>query len=235
MRPEIDTVALDVRANHARAMLADMFLDQAFGPAALVSSFGAEAAVLLHMVSEVAPDAPVIFVDTQMLFQETLDYQLELTQRFGLKDVRRVTPDSVAVRRNDIFGRLHLKDTDACCALRKTAPLAGALSGFDAWVTGRKRHQTGDRADMKLIEATDGKIKVNPLAHWSRGDTQSYFARHELPRHPLVETGFRSIGCAPCTSPVAAHEDDRAGRWRGSHKDECGIHIVDGRIVRTAA
>ena len=223
---------LDAQEAAALRLLDKAFVKGEFGRIALVSSFGADSAVLLHMLSRVKRDATVLFVDTRMLFQETLAYQLELTEKFGLTDVRRVTPDPQQVRRNDVFGRLHMNDTDSCCALRKTAPLDAVLQNFDAWITGRKRHQADTRSDLKLIEQADGRIKLNPLVFWEREDIIAYFEKYDLPRHPLVHKGFRSIGCGPCTSPVAEGEDERAGRWRGSDKTECGIHFIGGRMVR---
>ena len=238
MRHEPTGETLSQHTLEAQEAAALQLLDQAlvrgeFGRTALVSSFGADSAVLLHMISRVKRDAPVLFVDTRMLFQETLDYQLELAESFGLTDVRRITPDAVEVRRNDVFGRLHINDPDACCALRKTAPLDAALKDFDAWITGRKRHQADTRADLTPIEQADGRIKLNPLAFWERPEIAGYFEKHGLPRHPLVQKGFRSIGCGPCTSPVTDGEDERAGRWRGRDKTECGIHFENGKLVRT--
>ncbi|MXU64567.1 phosphoadenylyl-sulfate reductase [Oceanomicrobium pacificus] len=238
--PVADRVAaLNLKAKEETALqrLDEVLNGNAVGRVALVSSFGAESAVLLHLASRLRKDVPVIFVDTRMLFQETLDYQLELAEAFGLTDIRRITPDSEAVRRDDVFGRLHLKDTDACCALRKVAPLDAALDGFDAWITGRKRHQTDARRNMDLFEDENGRrIKVNPLAFWQPEDLRAYMDAHDLPRHPLTRRGFASIGCAPCTRPVAEGEDPRAGRWAGSDKTECGIHFDEnGKVVRPAA
>jgi phosphoadenosine phosphosulfate reductase len=114
--------------------------------------------------------------------------------------------------------------------LRKTRPLERALAEFDGWITGRKRFQGGARVDLDLFEGeASGRIKVNPLAHWDARAVAAYLDRHALPRHPLVARGFASIGCAPCTGPVAEGEDPRAGRWRGQEKTECGIHVVDGQ------
>jgi len=176
---------------------------------------------------------PVLFIDTEMLFAETLAYQAELAARLRLTDVR-----TIRARREDVFvqdneGLLHLHDPDACCALRKTEPLQRALSGFDAWITGRKRYQGGQRKTLEFFEAEgDLRIKVNPLAHWTSGDLQDYIAENRLPRHPLVAKGYPSIGCAPCTTRVGDGEDPRAGRWRDTDKEECGIHFVDGKLVR---
>lgn len=201
---------------------------------ALVSSFGAESVALLHLVSEIDTGLPVLFIDTQMLFEETIAYQDQLADRLGLTDIRRISADDVVLRLADGQNDLHQIEPDSCCHLRKTIPLQTELLGFQAWITGRKRHQTSQRADMSIVEVDDeGRIKVNPLANWSSQDVNEYIELHDLPRHPLVEKGFRSIGCAPCTTAVKPGEDPRAGRWRNTEKTECGIHFdADGKIIR---
>ncbi|MFA3915860.1 phosphoadenylyl-sulfate reductase [Ruegeria hyattellae] len=201
---------------------------------ALVSSFGAESVVLLHMAAVVDKDIPVLFVDTQLLFTETLVYQQEVSERLGLRNVQIIRATDEDVARQDPYGALRLRDTDACCTLRKTIPLQRALSGYDGWITGRKRFQAGTRAALDFFEVEDGtgRIKVNPLAHWAPEDVRAYMDENRLPRHPLVAKGYPSIGCAPCTSPVKEGEDPRAGRWRDQNKEECGIHFVDGKMVR---
>lgn len=202
---------------------------------ALVSSFGAESVALLHLTAMVDRDIPVLFIDTEMLFTETLVYQQEVAERLGLRNLRILRSDEVA--RDDPDGTLHQRDTDACCALRKTRPLNAALEQHSGWITGRKRFQSGQRADLDFFEVEAGthRIKVNPLAYWQPGDVADYIAENRLPRHPLVAQGYPSIGCAPCTSPVTAGEDPRAGRWRNSDKDECGIHFVDGKMIRSGS
>lgn len=200
------------------------------GELAMVSSFGAESVVLLHLLSKVAPDTPVLFLETGMLFPETLAYQREVAETLGLTDVRIIRPDTLDLFLHDPEGDLHLRDGDTCCALRKTKPLELALQEFDGWITGRKRHQTGDRAGMEIVEVDAGKLKINPLAGWTPQDIAAYMDAHDLPRHPLVARGFASIGCAPCTTKVAPGEDPRAGRWRGRVKTECGIHFAGGRV-----
>lgn len=228
--------ALNERYRHhsAISVLDHALRDSQAGRLALVSSFGAESVVLLHMVSVTRRDTPVIFIDTEMLFAETLVYQQELAERLNLHDLRiiRADPSSLAVEDPD--GTLHQRDTDACCALRKTEPLQRALDGFDGWITGRKRYQSGTRATLDFFEVEAGtdRIKVNPLAHWVRGDLQTYMEENRLPRHPLVARGYPSIGCMPCTTPVRPDEDQRSGRWRDQDKTECGIHLVNGRLVR---
>lgn len=192
---------------------------------ALVSSFGAESAVLLHLVSEVDKATPILFVDTQKLFGETRRYRDRLAERFGLTDVRTFLPDEEDVEQADPDGGLWMRDTDRCCHVRKVLPLEKALTGFDAWFTGRKRFQSSTRAQLSLFEADGDRIKVNPLANWTVHDLKAYAERHDLPPHPLVEQGFLSIGCMPCTDRVQPGEDPRAGRWRGKDKVECGIHL----------
>jgi phosphoadenosine phosphosulfate reductase len=199
--------------------------DEFAGRIALVSSFGAESAVLLHLIAEIDPAIPIIFLDTGKLFGETLRYRDQLTKRLGLKDLRSIAPDPAALAAEDEAGALWLKQPDRCCFLRKVEPLRRALEGFDAWLTGRKRFQGGLRDRLPKFEAADGKIKVNPLADWTKDDLDRYFEAHELPRHPLEADGFLSIGCMPCTDRVSPGEDGRAGRWRGIDKTECGIHL----------
>jgi phosphoadenosine phosphosulfate reductase len=221
------------RHHGATAVLERALTDPEVGRIALVSSFGAESVVLLHMLSVMDRTTPVLFLNTEMLFAETLVYQRDLAERLELTDVRVLTPDRGEVFGRDPDGVLHKTDPDACCTLRKTEPLEAALAGFDAWITGRKRFQGGQRATLEFFESEeDRRIKVNPLARWTRDDVQDYMLNNRLPRHPLVRQGYPSIGCAPCTSKVAPGEDERAGRWRGLEKDECGIHFINGRVVR---
>lgn len=194
------------------------------GPIALVSSFGAESAVLLHMASRIDAALPVLFVDTGRLFPETLAYRDRLIERLGLTDVRSVGPQPQIADARDPMGALFALDPDACCNFRKVEPLAEALAPFDAWITGRKRYQTSVREEIPTFEADAAHVKVNPLASWGMAEVTAYMRLHRLPAHPLVAHGYPSIGCSPCTSPVAPGEDPRAGRWRGLDKTECGIH-----------
>ncbi|MCO6361217.1 phosphoadenylyl-sulfate reductase [Paracoccus sp. 08] len=207
--------------------------DPDLGQVALVSSFGAESVVLLHMVSRVAPGLPVLFIDTQMLFPETLAYQQEVAERLSLTNVQVITASEAEIAAHDPEGTLHKVNPDACCDFRKTVPLERVLSGYDAWITGRKRFQNGQRAALEFFEPEPpSRLRVNPLAHWRPEDVQDYMVENRLPRHPLVAKGYPSIGCAPCTSPVKPGEDPRSGRWRGQEKSECGIHFIGGRMVR---
>lgn len=209
----------------AQTLLAGMIRREFKGQIALVSSFGTEAAVLLHLVAETDPATPVVFLDTGKLFGETLRYRDTLIKRLGLTDVRSVEPDPAELERHDAEGVLWLKDADACCRIRKVEPLARALKPFAAWINGRKRFQANTREIIPPVEADGERIKVNPLAEWTPADIAAYFARHDLPRHPLEADGYKSIGCMPCTDRVAPGEDPRAGRWRGRDKTECGIHM----------
>jgi phosphoadenosine phosphosulfate reductase len=227
--------ALNARYRHhsATTVLEHALKDDDLGKVALVSSFGAESVVLLHLVSVIAPETPVLFIDTRMLFPETLDYQREVAEKLHLCDIRTIRAAQPRVAFEDPDGTLHQFNTDACCTVRKVEPLERALKGFDGWITGRKRFQGSGRETVDFFEAEgDTRIKVNPLAHWGREDIAEYMVENRLPRHPLVARGYPSIGCAPCTTPVAAGEDPRAGRWRGTAKVECGIHFINGRAVR---
>lgn len=198
------------------------------GRVALVSSFGAESAVLLHLVAQVAPGTPVLFLDTGKHFAETLAYRDALAAALGLTDLRVLTPDPADLAARDESGLRWSYDPDGCCEIRKVRPLAAALAHFDASLTGRKAFQAHTRANLPRFELdpTDalGRLKINPLIDWSAADIAAYIAKHELPPHPLVATGYPSIGCSPCTSRVAPGEDPRSGRWKGWDKTECGIH-----------
>jgi phosphoadenosine phosphosulfate reductase len=223
---EAEAIVLNARhgALDARDVIALAVNELYPGSIALVSSFGAESAVLLHLLSEVDRGVPVIFLDTGRLFAETLEYRSRLVAHLGLSDVRSVTPDAERLHETDPHRALWMTDPDLCCRIRKTEPLARALRGFDAWFTGRKRFQGATRAGLHLFEADGERIKINPLANWGADDLKAYMQRHDLPAHPLVKRGYPSIGCEPCTSRVAPGEDGRAGRWRGTDKIECGIH-----------
>jgi phosphoadenosine phosphosulfate reductase len=195
------------------------------GRIALVSSFGADSAVLLHMVAQVDKATPVVFVDTGQLFEETLAYRDDLVARLGLSNVIVAEPEAATVAAEDPEKFLFASDPDRCCEIRKVLPLGRALEGYEAWITGRKSFQSATRAGVPLFEAEGERVKVNPLVGWSASDLLAYIAKASLPPHPLVARGYPSIGCLPCTSPVKPGEDARAGRWRGRAKTECGIHL----------
>ncbi|MEO6012970.1 MAG: phosphoadenylyl-sulfate reductase [Devosia sp.] len=204
---------------------------------AIVSSFGADSSVLLHMVAQVDPTLPVYFLETGKHFPETLDYVRTLEEHLGLTNVRWLHPDAKDLARFDPSGDLWETDPDSCCHIRKTEPLDTEIAKFGGWVTGRKRYQTSERGVLPHFELTsDDRIKVNPLAYFSDGDVNAYKTKHGLPEHPLFAKGYKSIGCAPCTTIVAEGEDPRAGRWRGLNKKECGIHFdFNGAIAKPVA
>ncbi|MGH6914190.1 MAG: phosphoadenylyl-sulfate reductase, partial [Geminicoccales bacterium] len=195
----VDELARRYAGKDGADLLASMVEREFPGRIALVSSFGTEAAVLLALAAEVDPALPVIFLDTGKHFGETLRYRDKLVQRLGLTDVRSIKPDSASLRAEDSDGLLWSRAPDSCCFIRKVLPLRRALEGFDSWITGRKRYQGGLRSALPVFESEDGKIKVNPLASWSREQIEEEFAARKLPRHPLDAEGFVSIGCMPCT------------------------------------
>ena len=196
---------------------------------ALVSSFGAESSVLLHIVASVDRSTPIVFLDTGKHFPETLAYRDQLVARFGLSNLINARPDQLSLAQSDRHDQLFANDPDLCCHIRKTEPLEAALRGFAAWITGRKRFQGGLRANLATIETepASGRLKLNPLAGWSADRIDAYRRDYGLPVHPLAERGYRSIGCAPCTKPIQPSEPARAGRWAGMEKLECGIHRLE--------
>jgi phosphoadenosine phosphosulfate reductase len=231
IRADADALNRRYAGASALAVIEAAVRDHFAGRVALVSSFGAESAVLLHLVAQVDRSVPVVFLDTLKLFPETLAYRDRLVTELGLTDVRSVQPDPARLSLKDQHGALWMTNPDLCCHIRKTEPLQRALLGFEAWFTGRKRFQSSARAALSLFEPDGERIKINPLANWSGDELKAYTARHALPEHPLVAKGYPSIGCVPCTTKVAPGEDERAGRWRGTEKVECGIHTaleIDG-------
>jgi phosphoadenosine phosphosulfate reductase len=203
------------------------------GRIALVSSFGLESAVLLHMVAKVDRATPVVFLDTGKLFGETRRYRREIVEHLGLTDVRTVTPLEPDAQSLDPDGTLWTADPDLCCHFRKVEPLERALQGFQAWITGRKRFHGGSRGTLQSLETADWRLKVNPLSNWTPEDIRGYFEHHDLPRHALEEQGYTSVGCMPCTSLPSPDGGARSGRWEGSNKTECGIHwSANGKPIK---
>jgi phosphoadenosine phosphosulfate reductase len=228
---EADAVRLNriFRGSDTLEMLTSVLQSGLAGDVAVVSSFGAESAVLLHLVAQVDPALPVLFLETGKHFPETLAYRDLLIARLGLTNLVNLTPDAEELAARDETGLRWSYDPDGCCEIRKVKPLAKALAGFDASITGRKAFQSSTRAHLPRFEIDNsdaqGRLKINPLIDWSADDIAAYFAEHDLPPHPLVAEGYPSIGCSPCTSRVADGEDPRSGRWRGWDKTECGIHV----------
>lgn len=216
------------RGSDTRELLEAVLKDGLAGDVAAVSSFGAESAVLLHLIADVAPDTAVLFLETGKHFPETLIYRDALVARLGLTNLVNLKPDPDTLASKDETGLRWSYDPDGCCEIRKVIPLAKALAGYDASLTGRKAFQAETRANLPRFEVDTsdehGRLKVNPLIDWQAEDLDAYFAEHDLPRHPLIAQGYPSIGCSPCTSKVKPGEDPRSGRWRGWDKTECGIH-----------
>jgi len=196
------------------------------GRIAVVSSFGAESAILLHMIAQIDPATPVLFLDTGKHFRATLDYRHDLVERLGLTDVQDILPLEENVKADDPFGALSMTDKDRCCFIRKVEPMARAVAPYRAWMTGRKQFQASTRNALPVFESVGPRIRINPLAHMQSEDLRAYAQKYDLPVHPLTTQGYRSIGCMPCTRPVRDDEDQRAGRWAGSEKTECGIHLT---------
>ena len=213
------------RGQDAAEVVASVIGAGLLGETGIVSSFGAESAVLLHLVTRAAPDMPVLFLDTGKHFPETLAYRDELAAKLRLNIVN-LTPDAEDLAAKDATELRWSYDPDGCCEIRKVKPLEKALADFDTSITGRKGFQSSTRQGLARFEldGATGRLKFNPLANWTRDQLDGYFEAHDLPRHPLEAEGYPSIGCSPCTSKVKPGEDPRSGRWRGWDKTECGIH-----------
>jgi len=201
---------------------------QRFAPDVIITcSFQHDGVVLAHMLTSIAPWVPVVFLNTGFHFPETIAYRDEIVARFGL-NLREIGPSMP----RDEFARTHgldlyRRNPDLCCRINKVEPLRGALAGVRCWINGRRRDQASTRTAITIVERYAGDVhKVNPLATWSAQDTYLYMQKHSIPVHPLFEKGYASIGCAPCTRPILAGEDERAGRWSGTGKTECGIHTL---------
>jgi phosphoadenosine phosphosulfate reductase len=201
---------------------------QTFGLQAVSSSaFQPQSIALLHMISQVCPELPIIFTDTGYHFPETLSYRDEIARKLNL-NVQTVYADPESKKHlQNSSEPLYLRDPDLCCRIHKVEPMARALLNKKAWITGVRREQTAQRSKIAIVEIrSDGLFKISPLANWTKRDVWTYINRYDLPIHPLFFQGYASIGCAPCTRPVFAEQDERAGRWAGTDKTECGLHTV---------
>ena len=219
----LDTLNVELEARSARERLA--WAVETYGDRLLfTSSFGPGSGVLLHLWSEVACELPVHFIDTGFLFDQTIAYRDELVKKLELK-LQVLKPALEQGRFLEKYGlTVYRDDPDRCCAINKVEPLQAALPGKDAWVSGLRRDQSKARGETPILLGTDGPVKVHPLADWNARDVYQYLKLHHVPEHPLFEQGYVSVGCAPCTRPVMPGEDERAGRWAGSAKTECGLH-----------
>ena len=191
---------------------------------AYVCSFGAESAVLLHMISNIERNLPVVFINTLKLFNETIDYKDRLVREFSLKNVIELTPSKEDVELYDSEGKLWSDNPDKCCNFRKVKILDNYLNNFQAWFSGRKGYQSDERSKNNIVELQDKKFIISPLISWKKKDVDDYYIKYNLPRHPLSDQGFLSIGCKNCTSKTVNLSDIRSGRWNGLQKTECGIY-----------
>jgi phosphoadenosine phosphosulfate reductase len=226
MHKPLSAAEVRVHASLLRASPPEAILGWAIasfpGRFALSVSFGGAGVVLAHMLSTIDRRVPVIFLNTGYLFEETLAFRADFAARYGL-NVIDVEPEHDP-------GPLYLTDPDGCCDIRKVKPMTRVLHGYDAWASAIRRDQGGTRANTEVLEyhETDGRplVRVHPLAYWSRADVWSYISTHAVPSHPLLDAGYTSLGCWPCTRKTAAGESERAGRWSGSAKTECGLHTA---------
>ncbi|HEX3809400.1 MAG TPA: phosphoadenylyl-sulfate reductase [Rhizomicrobium sp.] len=210
----------------AEEMLAGFLQHEFPDRIAVASSFGAESAALLAMIARVEPATPILFLQTKVLFDETLQYAKDICATLGLTNLVYVEPDAVTLESEDPENSLWISNPDRCCFIRKVAPFRKALGNYDCWISGIKRAHGGARAEIQPIELEDGRIKLNPLFDQTAEDIERAFTELDLPRHPLTKFGYRSIGCMPCTRMATAEDDPRAGRWARGGKTECGIHSL---------
>jgi phosphoadenosine phosphosulfate reductase len=192
----------------------------------LTCSWQKQSSVLVHMVSELGLGIDIVELDTHLFFRESYDTRDRLVERYGLNLIRPEIP-TVAEQHRDEGANLWEREPDRCCHIRKVEPLVKALEPYDAWISGIRRDQSPSRAETPKLEWSEryGVWKVHPLADWDEKRVWAYIEANEIPYNPLHDVGYRSIGCIPCTRPVAPDEEERAGRWAGSDKLECGIHV----------
>ena len=208
-----------------RSILEHSILNLFKNKIAYVCSFGTESAIILDLISKIDKDLPVIMLNTHFLFKETIEYKNELLKLLGLKNYREVFPDEKMLNKYDVDNNLWKKNQDKCCNLRKVVPLEKSLNEFESWISGRKSYHLGDRQNLKAFELINNKIVVNPLFNSTKKFIEDYFLLNNLPRHPLFEQGYLSIGCSHCTVKAKNILDPRQGRWSDKTKTECGIHL----------
>ena len=189
-----------------------------------VCSFGTESAIILHMISEIDRSLPIILLNTNFLFKETIEYKDYLIGKFKFSNFKEVSPSIEDLKINDSKGTLWKEDPDLCCNIRKVLPLQKELQKYDAWISGRKSYHEGERTNLKFFEYINKKIVVNPLAKEKQNFVNSYFKIHNIERHPLFESGYQSLGCTHCTVKTSKIDSTRSGRWANKIKTECGIH-----------
>jgi phosphoadenosine phosphosulfate reductase len=192
---------------------------------AMSSSFQTQSVPLLHMAAQINRNLLIFFIDTGYHFWETAIFREKLASEWHLNvlDLYRDTRWDVFARQN--IRKLPLEDPNLCCYIHKVQPMQKAMKDMLAWISGIRRDQTPERAKSKILELQeDGLLKINPMLNWTKADVKHYMEEHELPSHPLLEKGYRSVGCAPCTVAIGVNDDERAGRWQGRGKTECGLH-----------
>ena len=189
-----------------------------------ISSFGIESAIILHMISQIDKNFPIALLNTNFLFKQTLDYKNKLIKIFNLKNFVEIFPDNSNLQKDDPNNNLWKSDVEKCCELRKVKPLNKFLKKYNAWISGRKSYQGGERLDLQSFELNNGKIVVNPLANFEQKQVSEYFKNNNLPIHPLIKEGYLSVGCIHCTHKSSNKKDPRSGRWINQTKTECGIH-----------
>jgi phosphoadenosine phosphosulfate reductase len=203
--------------------------ESGFERIAIASAFQAEGTCVIHMATAIRPDIPVLFLETGFQFAETLAFKTQLSERMGLNVVDLVGEHTVESQERTLGPRLFERDPSLCCEINKVRPMFEALHGLDAWITAFRRDSSPTRGSAPIVDQYELEpdrfiVKVNPVATWSRRDTWAYLAANDLPHNPLYDLGYASIGCAPCTRARFADEPERAGRWAGLSKWECGIH-----------
>lgn len=208
-----------------RAILA-WGLDQYGEDMVMATGFGTSGIVLMHLFASIKKSPPVFYLDTDLLFPETYQLKDKLSKQFGIEFTRVSSDISVPEQHGRYAKNLWEKAPNTCCFLRKVLPLRSFLSDKRCWVTGVRRDQSLTRAGTEIVEwdASNQLLKINPLAHWTSEDVWTYIRINDLPYNELHDQGYPSIGCQPCTQPVKSGEDERAGRWGGKAKIECGIH-----------
>jgi phosphoadenosine phosphosulfate reductase len=195
----------------------------------MATAFGAEGCCLIHMLAEVAPWMRIFNLDTGYQFQETLDVRTRIRERYGI-DVELVQPEmTVAEYEEEHGGPLYRIRPDQCCHDRKMVPLRRAVEGYEAWISAIRRDQTSDRGKASVVgwDAKFNLVKVNPLLNWTKKDVWAFVMKHDVPYNVLHDQGYPSVGCWPCTQPVGDGQDERSGRWAGTKKKECGLHVIE--------
>ena len=231
---ELRSVNERLETAHPREIVRWALMESGLERVALASAFQAEGTCVMHMASLIRPEVPVLFLNTGFHFAETLAFKEQLTERLGLNVVELVGKHTVESQSEAFGPRLYERDADRCCHINKVEPMLEALRGLDAWVTAFRRDSSPTRADAPIAdryELEPGRwiVKVNPVATWTRQEAWAYLKEHDLPHNPLYDLGYASIGCAPCTRMRLPGEPERAGRWAGLSKWECGIQQREAR------